>query len=324
MPEIIRCPACNKETYLGIPRCPHCSEPFEDVAWSTAPSQTTAEPTASKHTYEFRPGSVFTDGFPVFFKNILPFSILGIIVLSPLFLFEWLLGTGQIDVVNLLQVRAGHLLLGIGYPLLNLVLFFVLTAAITSGTFQALRGYRVSVGDCLSWGLSRVFHVFGISIVTTIVAGFALLIVIVPAMALFQGLPILAVIIALPLVFIAIVRYCVAVPATVVERTGILESLERSIQLTSGCRLGLFVIGFACAIIVSVFQAITGFLVEFLVNQIAQRTNPNVVFTVIQVITFAVAVLVHAFMSVMTCVAYFELRRCKEGLGVDELAEVFA
>ena len=26
MPEIIRCPSCNKETYKGIARCPHCGE----------------------------------------------------------------------------------------------------------------------------------------------------------------------------------------------------------------------------------------------------------------------------------------------------------
>ena len=329
MPEIVRCPACGKETYRDIPQCPHCGESFHGVSWPTAPSLTTAEPTPRSRTYEFRTGIVFSDGFSVFFKNILPFGALGIMFLSLTFLFEWLVGDSPVDMTIFLQLSAARVHFGIDDSIFNLALLLLLTATITSGTFQALRGSRVYIGECLSSGLSRLFHVFGVSIIFIFAVGLAMTVAIGPALLLSlgqsTGQSLLIFAVALILASIVSVRYCVAVPAAVVERHGVFKSLERSVQLTQGCRLRLFSIGVGCVAIVIFFQTVIGLAMNIVAHQMARTsTNIDFIFTVDQAASFIVTVLVQAFISVMTCVTYFELRRCKEGLGVNELAEVFA
>ena len=328
MPEIIQCPACGKETYRELPQCPHCGEPFSPVA------NRPAEPLEADR---FRFGAVVTGAFTVFFGNILHFVTLAIIILSPLLLLDLLAGFRGLEAPPMPQQASAMTVLGIlglVSPVLQFLLFSLLTATITFGAFQALRGRDVRVGDCLSRGLSRFLPVIGVSIASGLAAGLAFAIFLVPAFTLSSkgsaadGLSLSATIWIAAGVMVAIVviiSLWVAVPATVVERKGVFASLRRSAQLTRGCRWMIFGTLLFFAVLSIIFTFVFSYAVFNLIigptTQMSNRLEIAVaLFTVLMFIGNALAM---SFGSVLTGVCYYELRRAKEGTDVEQIAAVF-
>ena len=120
-----------------------------------------------------------------------------------------------------------------------------------------------------------------------------------------RGLGLLAFI---PLIYLYI-RFWVIVPVIVVERPGIIASFRRSLQLTRGEALRIFGLVLILVAISFVRLKIPGG-----VRRIACWPASS---------SIAVQIIITAFSAVVAAVGYVELRRAKEGFGVEDLAAVF-
>ena len=165
----------------------------------------------------FSAGNVLGRGFSIFFKNIVPFMLLSFLVYSPIIVYTALIDTSydNPDLVDTIYIW------GIVVVVLAVPLNMLVTATLVYGTFQELRGQRVSIGACVIRGIGRIFPALIVAVLVTIciLAGFVALII--------PG-------------FIVMTMLWVAIPVAVVERPGLMPSLKRSADLTSGYRWPIF------------------------------------------------------------------------------------
>jgi hypothetical protein len=87
-------------------------------------------------------------------------------------------------------------------------------------------GSKATLGECLATGLRRSLPLLGVAFLSGLGIGFGLLLLVVPGVFL-------------------LLMWSVAAPVTVAERRGVIESMGRSSELTSGARwniLALFLI----------------------------------------------------------------------------------
>lgn len=186
--------------------------------------------------------------------------------------------------------------------IVSFVAGYVLRAAIVHGSIAALNGRRASFGECLAKGLNHWFFLFLLAIVMGLSIALGLVLFVVPGV-------------------IMALAWSVAVPARVVEGTGVFGSLGRSAELTRGRRgaiLGLTIVYFVAYLAVQ--QVLLGVL-GGVMRPSAGLISPLVGWTL------AVNGVLGAFSALITSVGltaiYFELRSAKEGIGVEALAAVF-
>lgn len=235
----------------------------------------------------FSAGQVISDTISVFFSNIVPFTILTGLVLSPaigITVVFAAMAKGPEDSAVTIGEAIGNLL--------RLVLQPVATGAVTYGVVQQVRGHHAPLGDCISVGLSRLLPVLGVGLLAGIVIGLGMLACLVPG-------------------FIFATMYYVAVPTAVIERPGVMNSLRRSSYLTEGYRWAVF----AVFLIVLVAQFMGGAFAGMLA--IATGPVPGTI------ITSAVECFTTAFGATAAAVAYYRLRLTKEGVDADQLAQIF-
>ncbi len=166
---------------------------------------------------EFRIDSVFRRSFVVLGNNLVPFGVLSIVVLAPQFVLQFFQVSLFGDTDSFEVLIAGLL----SVALLWMLTYFLLSAVLMYGTIGELRGNRASIGQSIRWVLGLWFPILGVSIVATLGVTAGMLLLVVPG-------------------FILLTMWWVAVPAAVVERTGVAESLRRSAALTSGYRWRIF------------------------------------------------------------------------------------
>jgi hypothetical protein len=184
-------------------------------------------------------------------------------------------------------------LFGLIGGLTTIVLAALLQSALIRATIEDLNGRQPSIGDCISTAISVLLPAIGMSLLAGIgiMIGFVLLVV--------------------PGIVLAL-RWCIAVPALVQERQGVLGSMGRSAALTKGSRwalLGLFLILVVAALAI---QWVFG-----MVALLLGSTLGVVVGALVQSILSMV-------FSTATAVSYVELRQVKEGTSVQDLAEIFS
>ena len=165
-------------------------------------------------------------------------------------------------------------------------------AGITYGVYQQMRGKSPSVLDCLKVGLSRLFPVLGVAIVTGFIAVFVgVVFCVIPGI-------------------IAATMLSVAVPVTVEERPGVIDALQRSAYLTESFRWQVFGVLFVLGIL----------------QQIPIRIAPLVVHdlgALLMVFGFA-SILTTSLSSTAAAVMYYRLRSVKEAIDVDQISSVFS
>jgi hypothetical protein len=108
-----------------------------------------------------------------------------------------------------------------GGGLINLFANAILQAAIIYGAAAHLNGRPATLGECFGAGLRRCLPLIGLMIVIGFAVFFGFLLLIVPGIMM-------------------AVAWIVAVPALVVERTGVFGALGRSADLTRGRRWPIF------------------------------------------------------------------------------------
>jgi uncharacterized membrane protein len=166
------------------------------------------------------------------------------------------------------------------------------TAIILHAAFQSMRGRPVRLAESASQGLARFLSLLGVMILQTLGVALGAMLLLIPGL-------------------ILLVMWYVAVPSTVVEQTGPIQSLGRSRQLTKGFRWKLF----GLLLVTMLISGIGGGLIAFVTYY---GSHPVQVVT--QVIWGGVA---GGFSSVLIAVTYYYLRVAKEGVDIDQIATVF-
>ena len=238
-------------------------------------------------TSQFQAGSVMSRGFAIFFRNFVPFMLLAGLVFSPLIVYTALIDL-SLDNPNLVDAIQTWMIVVIAG---SIPLGMLLSATLVYGTFQQLRGQPASIGECLSYGIGRIFPVLGVALLAglCIILGLVLLVI--------------------PGVIVATMLW-VAIPVAVVERPGIVASLRRSTELTSGNRwriLGILVV-------LNVIERVMSFIIE---NAVLENIALYLAMSLV------IAAFIAAIDSVITAVGYHDLRVAKEGVDTSQIASVF-
>ncbi len=233
----------------------------------------------------FSIGGILARGAQVLRRNLVSFGTLSGLFLLPPFVVGLMIGTG-------FQAQFAEPTIGmVALYLLWILLYVLLFATLTHGTICDLRGTPARIGESLSWGLGRLFPVIGITIVASIGAGLGIILLIVPGLMLMT-------------------MWWVAVPAAVIERTGVLDSLRRSAALTRGYRWRVF------AIVVVIYIG------QFVVDLLSTRVLAWAPYFSL-LVNFSITLAFTAYFAVVTAVCYHDLRILKEGGDVDDIAQVF-
>jgi hypothetical protein len=187
-----------------------------------------------------------------------------------------------------------------GGALINVFANAILQAAIMYGTAAFLNGRTASLGECFGAGLRRCLPLIGLMIVIGFAVFFGFLLLIVPAIMM-------------------AVAWIVAVPALVVERTGVFAALGRSADLTRGRRWPIFGFIVLYFIAFSVVQQV----VLGIVGSVIVATTPSAVMLRQLPVSAALGVVVAVLASAGSAAIYYELRTTREGIGPEALASVF-
>jgi hypothetical protein len=248
----------------------------------------------------FSVGAVLGTGFRVWFKNLIPFLSITTLVYAPLIIWGVTVTSGEITMTRLGAI-ANY---GQYSTAVVLILNLFVSAALTFGVVMELQGQRASIGACIATGMMRFFPVLGVGVLTALAFVGATLAFLVP---LFVILPMLY----------------VATPAAVIERPGVTGALRRSRELTHGRKVhvvGILLVFFLLSFGLS--KLVETVTLPYLYDRarIAETLRALPVYIYVDL---ARAVVVGSLGAVLSAVAYFYLRRDKEGTTASELARVF-
>jgi len=231
--------------------------------------------------HEFSVGSILSRSFSILFRNPSVYFGLALAAAIP---------TAIIDAAS-----AGSETAGGASGLVDFILGLIIQGGIAYSVYQGLQDKKVTIGDTVSNGMSRIGSLIPLALLTGLcfVVGFLALII--------PGI-------------ILMCMWAVVVQACVIEELGVMDSLRRSAELTKGYRMQIFglmmLIGLcALALVVPVL----------LVLGAAGADSSAVGAVVISLITVPFV----AFNSVVTAIIYADLRAIKEGATIDNLVSVF-
>lgn len=231
-------------------------------------------------------GRVFALAFSCWAAELVPFTLVGLIVYTPS-----LIGYGLMA-----AAEAGQLPVVV-FGLFANILTLVLSGAVTYGVFQHLRGGTVGAGELLRTGFSKLGAVLAVGIVTGIGIALGVCALIVPGL-------------------ILLTRWWVAVPVAVIESPGLAESLSRSTALTEGNRWRVLAVALGLTVVGGLVGAVAGAAVNAL---LPSATGPALRTLLLKVLLLPVQILA----AVAPAIAYHDLRVGKEGADVSDLLEAF-
>jgi hypothetical protein len=247
-------------------------------------------------------GHVVGQTFGLIGRNFLAFVMLALIFVgAPRFGIMYFQSTLLIDRPDL---AVWALLVG---GLVTLVTTYILQGALTRASVDDLSKKGVSIGAALGDGLRYFFPLFIVALLVGLGTVIGLLFFIIPGL-------------------ILIVRWAVAAPAALIEREGPTHSIGRSAELTEGHRWAVF--GLILLYLVFFYASIIGLgMVLAAMGNIGSDAAGVMTKDVSGYIYAGAMAGVETLTSLVATVGmaslYFELRRVKDGVGVDELAKVF-
>jgi len=306
---------------------------------------------AFPQTQRFLVGTVISQSFAAFFTRILPLSGFALIGFIPTIIFtagylyivaqtpgfgEFSPSADTADPFNSDELAA---LPWIWISIATIALFFstiattaIWLAATAYGTFQYMRGLPVHFWQSLQRGVAVVLPCTGATCLFFLGALFIVAVIISPIFLLaltgdlddpnswtpallwlFPAFIILSVI----MVFLFI-RLWVTVPAIAVERPGVFAAIGRSWSLSRGhgwrmfgILLVMWVASIAASMVVGIVIVVLGVFGGMTGMLIGQGLN------------ILASMIVNALFAIAAAVAYVELRRAKEGFGIEDIAAVF-
>jgi hypothetical protein len=240
-------------------------------------------------------------------RNFVPFATLAALLGGvPTFLIAIFQMMMQPDPANALAASSmgvGAIFVGLVLTLMAVLPAFVLQATLTRAAIDDLSGKPVSIPNALQVGIANLFPLFGLAILSGLGVAIGMMLLIVPGL-------------------ILATCWLVASPALVVERLGIFQAMQRSLDLSRGHRWALFGIIVLFYIVMIVVGLIVGLIVTGSVGLqgLAAGQSGGIFFGLINGIAQTFVTMVS---TVGVAAVYFELRRVKEGVNVSELASVF-
>jgi hypothetical protein len=236
-------------------------------------------------------GRVFTLTFSTFFRNLHRLIAISLGTFAPILIAGGLYYS--FDVPGRSTKSFTMLILALDL----LVLHHLLTAAVVSGTNQALSSGRMSIGGAVRAAFVRAASVVGLGVIALagISIGFALLVA--------------------PGVILACV-WCAAFPAMMQEKIGPLAALRRSAALSKGNRLVVFAV---LIVLLMALYALSSLAMLPLMLIFMGGGGEATMFIVLQ----CGLLLLRALFAVLSAVIYHELRVSGEGLEIKELESVF-
>jgi hypothetical protein len=250
-------------------------------------------------------GDVLSRTMRVWWAHVGPFTAMSVVVYAPMLaafglFFGWVLGApaGRPPDAAELGPRIAAMLAG---SAVTLVLSVVQLGAVTYATIGFLRGERATLGRMLGAGFRRGLPVVGTGFAVWLVTMAGFLLLFVPGV-------------------LFLVAACVAVPAAVVERPGVVGAIRRSFDLTRGSRGALFAAGLVIMVVLWVLSAVV---------QVAAMVLASLALSPAEAmpLTLVTSQLGNALFSVVPVVAiavcYHDLRFAREGVETAELARVF-
>lgn len=272
-------------------------------------------------------GSIFSMAWAVFTRQIVAVLAISLSTMAVVGVVHWFL-VGQIDLAALDDSgsdlhdaetsKAGYIT---GFhQLLLWVAPLVMQGAVTWITVRHLQGARVTIGEALGVGFRRLLPVLGV----VLVLGLTLVLIMLPAILAILAenifFMLVATLVGLIVMLIAYIAWWVAVPVCIVERPGVMASIQRSFALTKGSRLWIFIVLVVLVVLQAIssgtYMAMTGGLDDLL------RARPSAQFE-FRAAPYAIGAIFGGFGAVCAAVGYYQFRTAKEGFGEEDLARIF-
>lgn len=244
---------------------------------------------ARETPFQFTLGSVMSQTFTIYLRNLIPFLVLGTVAFSPLIVLE---------IVTQDRTPDQALPIAILTMLLLMLLPQVLTGTLTFGVLQQLLGKPAPLGDTIAQGFRSLFRVLGTGMLVGLLCGLASLLLIVPAL-------------------ILMVRWYVAVPVAVIEGKSGTAAMARSKELVQGYGWQVFWLFLLVVLANVAFVLLVGAIVVGASGDTVEKATNSLWFSLpIQIVT-------NTFGSALMAVLYFRLRQGRENVGAEQLASVF-
>lgn len=259
----------------------------QENAVQNGPEQPAAKPVTEAKTSQntslgagINIGGVISRTFETLMKNPVVFFGLSFAVMIPPAILGALVPEGSA--------------LSLFVKILELLLGCIVQGAIAYTVYQAMSGRTVGIGDAVGRGTATLVPLILTSILMTLGMMLGIMLLVVPGI-------------------ILMCMWFVAIPTCVVEKTGPVESLQRSAFLTKGCRMQIFGLVLLTFVLIAVLVGAVSFL-------IASITGSYVAAVLVAAI---IGVVPQAFASVLYAIVYYDLRVLKEGISLDSLTRVF-
>jgi hypothetical protein len=249
-------------------------EPAAEAPAEPVPPPPAPPPAPAPKAYPFPVLPVLSRALRITKHNFVPFFVLACAVELP-------------AIILLLGGLARHAMLAI---FLQFIVSAFTQAVVTYGTIMELQGSRPSTNACIATGFRQLGRVLGVTIVSSLAIGGAMLLLFVPG------------------VIVSLMMY-VVVPVTLIEGLGVRAAMKRSRELTDGRK------GDICLIVM--LSGAVGILLELY----AYRELGHDAAIVCRALVSALTTM---FFAVTVAVTYFELRKLRDGIEVPELATAFA
>lgn len=231
-------------------------------------------------------GHLVGSSLGIYFRNLIPFTFLGALVMSPWIALR-LYWAGLPS-----EQQGGPMLLSV---LLQSVLGYLLTGAVTYGVVMQLRGEPAGLAACLSKGAGSFFRVLGTGLLCGLRIALWSLLLLVPGI-------------------IETVRLWVAIPVAVMEDKAGSVAAQRSVDLVRGSGWPLFA-AYALVLLLGFGLLFVG---AFLMAAMQADSDPESPW-----LDIVLTVPLQAFGATMMSVAYFLLRKGKENVDAAAIAKVF-
>lgn len=255
-------------------------------------------------TGDITPGMLLIDSYKTLKANFVPFIIIAFLCRLPIMIWDFQNFFGQNSsgaaedstpaapqedpLANMSSFDTDIFI----QLLLVLFLNTLSQAAMVYGTVQYFSGRKVPTDECLSKGFSMFLPALGVAIVTSAITGCGFLCFILPGCVLTSML-------------------YLAVPVCVVENLPLKESCLRSLELTHGFRMIIFMT-IMTLLLLSLF---TGMGVGAIIGPGSSFFG--------WAVHEAILLFFAAIGSVLSAVAYIRLREHKDGVQTDEMVMIF-
>jgi len=286
---------------------------------------------------DFRVGQVLSRSFSTLFRNIVPFGVLALAISSPTYVYVILTGPPEIPTsIDPTTYLSEFGIRNLAVTVVDLLLGYLITAALVYGTIQDLKNEPAGLGECFAKGLVLVFPVIGVALVTLLLLLVVFVVTVVPGSLILGvigaaigsiaigllSIPLFLILLA-PSIYVWIMLW-VTIPVAVIERRG-LGSLGRSMLLTKGYRWRIFFILLLILVIAIGIGLLMGAVAG--ISSVMAPTGgadiSSTYFTAGVAFNWIMSAFISALSAVLVAVTYHDLRVAKEGVDTRQIAAVF-